>query len=62
MVAEACMQDSEIDVVVKLYTGDHAQDYRNQEASALSDLDGIPNIPRILVDAVAVTVDNRPVY
>jgi hypothetical protein len=64
VVVEACQSTIAGDstsAVAKLYCGEGAQDYRNQEAAALGALAGIPNIPSLILGAPATTVAGQPI-
>jgi hypothetical protein len=62
VVAKARHRETAMEVVAKLYTGDRAQMFRDQEALALSELQGIPNIPQLVNDAPVMTAERgRPV-
>ncbi len=61
VVAKAHNCVTKMEAVVKLYTGNDAQNYRNQEELALTQLQGIPNIPQIDLNAPTMTVSGRPI-
>lgn len=63
VVVEASSVDHE-DAVAKIFCGDAhslAGHYRTQEAAALDDLNGIPNIPRLVDGAPDMTSGRQPV-